>query len=176
MQAYVRLDSVGQIVELAEVAAPAADAEEVVVAVHAFGVGVHDRYFIPPDVSFPYTIGLEAAGVVTAVGAGVTEITLGDRVMVSGLANPKGGTWAEFVAADQHGIRAMPDELDFVTAAGIPIAGAAAVESMHTLSMGEGQTPYVAGASGAIGTLVVQMALEKTETRHARGKLVVKVR
>ncbi len=160
MHAYVRLDPVDQIVKRAEVAVPGADAEEVVVAVHAFGVGVHDRYFIPPDVSFPYTIGLEAAGVVTAVGDEVTGINPGDRVMVTSMGNPKGGTWAEFVAVDQHGIRAIPDTLDFVSAAGIPIAGDAAVESMHTLGMTAGETLYVAGASGAIGTLVVQLAVQ----------------
>lgn len=103
------------------------------VAVHAFGVGVHDRYFIPADVSLPYIVGLEAAGVVTAVGASVTGIDLGDRVMLTSVGNPKGGTWAEFVAVDHRGITAIP-------AAGIPIAGDAAVESMHTLGMNEGQT------------------------------------
>ncbi len=56
---------------------------------------------------------------------------------------------------------AIPDALDFVTAAGIPIAGNAAVESMHTLGMNAGETLYVAGASGAIGTLVVQMAARR---------------
>lgn len=161
MQAYVRLYPVDQTVMFIEVAAPIADSEEVVVAVHAFGVGIHDRYFIPPEVSFPYVIGLEAAGVVTAVGAAVTGITRGDRVMVSGLGNLKGGTWAEFVAVNQRGIRVVPDALDFVTAAGIPIAGDAAVESMHTLAMSDGETLFVAGASGAIGTLVVQMAAQR---------------
>ncbi|MEO5608619.1 MAG: NADP-dependent oxidoreductase [Ornithinibacter sp.] len=161
MQAYVRLNPVDQQVELVEVAAPSPDAEEVVVAVHAFGVGVHDRYFIPADVAFPYVVGLEAAGVVAAVGAEVTNLATGDRVMVSGLGNPKGGTWAQFVAVNQRGVTPIPDALDFVTAAGIPIAGNAAVESMHTLGMKAGQTLYVAGASGAIGTLVVQMATQR---------------
>jgi NADPH:quinone reductase-like Zn-dependent oxidoreductase len=64
--------------------APTLDADEVLVAVHAFGVGVHDRYFIPQPVSFPYVIGLEAAGVVAEIGANVTGIDVGDRVMVTG--------------------------------------------------------------------------------------------
>lgn len=161
MQAYVRLDPVDQIVELADVVAPTPDAEEVVVAVQAFGVGIHDRYFIPANVSFPYVVGLEAAGLVTAVGTAVTGISSGDRVMVSGAGNTKGGTWGEFVAVDQHRVSPMPDALDFVTAAGIPIAGDAAVESMHTLDLKSGQTLYVAGASGAIGTLVVQLAVQR---------------
>src|SRR5699024_5474279 len=52
----------------------------------------------------------------------------------------------------------VPDALDTATAAGITVAGTAAVNSLHTLDLHEGDTLFVAGASGAIGTLVVQMA------------------
>lgn len=162
MQAYVRTDATDQNVELAvEVPAPTSGAEEVLVAVHAFGVGVHDRYFIPQGVSFPYVIGLEAAGVVAEVGAEVTGIEVGDRVMVASVGNPKGGTWAPFTAVNSHHVTVVPDALDLVTAAAIPIAGDAAVESLHTLGMESRQTLFVAGASGAIGTLVVQMAAQR---------------
>ncbi|MDN5761324.1 MAG: NADP-dependent oxidoreductase [Microlunatus sp.] len=161
MQAYVRTDATDQNVELAEVPAPAVDADEVLIAVHAFGVGVHDRYFIPQGVSFPYVIGLEAAGVVAETGAGVTGIDVGARVMVTSVGNPKGGTWAPLVAVNPRRITVVPDGLDLVTAAAIPIAGDAAVESLHTLGMRSGQTLFVAGASGAIGTLVVQVAAQR---------------
>ena len=161
MHAYVRTDATDQNVELAEVPAPTPDADEVVVAVHAFGVGVHDRYFIPPGVSFPYVIGLEAAGVVAEIGAEVAGIDVGDRVMVTSVGNPKGGTWAPFAAVSASRVTVVPDSLDLVTAAAIPIAGDAALESLHTLGMESGQTLFVAGASGAIGSLVVQMAVQR---------------
>jgi NADPH:quinone reductase-like Zn-dependent oxidoreductase len=161
MQAYVRTDATDQNVERAEVPAPTPDADEVIVAVHAFGVGVHDRYFIPQRVSFPYVIGLEAAGVVAETGAEVAGISVGDRVMVTSVGNPKGGTWAPFAAVSPSRVTVVPDALDLVTAAAIPIAGDAAVESLHTLGMESGQTSFVAGASGAIGTLVVQMAVQR---------------
>jgi NADPH:quinone reductase-like Zn-dependent oxidoreductase len=161
MQAYVRTDATDQNVELVEVPAPTPDAEEVLVAVHAFGVGVHDRYFIPQGVSFPYVIGLEAAGVVAQTGAEVTGIDVGDRVMVTSVGNPKGGTWAPFAAVNPGRVTVVPDALDLVAAAAIPIAGDAAVESLHTLGMESGQTLFVAGASGAIGTLIVQMAAQR---------------
>jgi NADPH:quinone reductase-like Zn-dependent oxidoreductase len=161
MQAYVRTNATDQNVELAEVPAPATGADEVLIAVHAFGVGVHDRYFIPRGVSFPYVIGLEAAGVVAETGHEVTGIHVGDRVMVTSVDNPKGGTWAPFAAVSPRRVTVVPDALDLVSAAGIPIAGDAAVESLHTLDMESGQTLFVAGASGAIGTLVVQMATQR---------------
>lgn len=161
MLAYVRVDGQSQVVELADVASPVAADGQVLVAVRAFGVGIHDRYFIPSDVSFPYTIGTEGAGVVVGVGAQVGGIEVGDRVIVSTVLNPKGGPWAERVVVDPPDIMAMPDGLDFPTAAGIPVAGKTAVESMHALDLHAGETLYVAGASGAIGTLVVQMAAQR---------------
>lgn len=161
MQAYVRTDATDRNVELAEVRVPAPNADEVLIAVHAFGVGVHDRYFIPQGMPFPYVIGLEAAGMVTQTGSEVTGITAGDRVMVTSVGNPKGGTWAQFAAVDQRRVTVLPDALDLVKAAAIPIAGDAAVESLHTLGMEPGQTLFVAGASGAIGTLIVQMAVRR---------------
>lgn len=161
MQAYVRTGATDLHVELAEVPEPAAGAGEVVIAVHAFGVGVHDRYFIPQGVSFPFVIGLEAAGVVSATGTDVTGVAVGDRVMVNSVGNPQGGTWAPFAAVDRARVTVLPDALDLVTAAAIPIAGDAAVESLHTLAVQPGQTLFVAGASGAIGTLVVQIAARR---------------
>lgn len=160
MRAYVRVDAGTQMVELAEVAAPVAGDHEVLVEVMAFGVGIHDRYFIPSDVAFPYTIGTEGAGLVAEVGADVSGIAVGDRVMVSTVLAPQGGPWAELVVVDPEGITPMPDALDFPTAAGIPVAGKTAVESMHALGLRKGETLFVAGASGAIGTLVVQMAAQ----------------
>lgn len=126
-----------------------------------FGVGLHDRYFIPPDASFPYVIGTEGAGVVVASGEGTQGLLVDDRVMVSTALNPKGGTWAQLVALPAIGVAATPDALDFPTAAGIPVAGKPAVESLHALDLEPGETLYVAGASGAIGTLVVQMATRR---------------
>lgn len=161
MRAFARINSHSMDVELIDVAEPESDHGEVAVTVAAFGVGIHDRYFIAPDGPFPYTIGVEAAGVVHTTGAGTDGIEVGDRVMVSTSMNPKGGTWAERVVVDSSGVRAMPAGLDFPTAAGIPVAGGTAVEAMHALALRDGDTLYVAGASGAIGTLVVQMAASR---------------
>ncbi len=158
MRAFVRVGADDQIVEAADVQIPDVGPGEVLVAVRAFGVGIHDRYFIPPEGPFPYTIGIEGAGVVERLGPDANGVQIGDRVMVSIPMSPKGGSWAEYVAVGQHGITPIPDGMDFQTAAGLPVAGRSAVDSVHSLGLSRGETLFVAGASGAIGTLVVQMA------------------
>lgn len=159
MRAFVRTAATDQHVEITDVAIPEVGNGEVLVAVHAFGVGLHDRFFIPPDGPFPYVIGTEGAGMVEAVGPGVDRCAVGDRVMVSTAMQPQGGTWAEYVVVAEGSAVPIPDELGFEVAAGIPIAGKSAVECLHTLALEAGTTLFVAGASGAIGTLVVQLAV-----------------
>lgn len=158
IKAFVRTSSQTQTVELAQVALPEIGANEVLVAVQAFGVGIHDRYFIPHDAVFPYVIGTEAAGVIAHIGADVSQFKIGDRVVLTSILQAKGGCWAQYVAVPQSALIPMPDSLDFVQGAAIPIAGKTALESVRALDLREGQTLFVAGASGAIGTLVVQMA------------------
>lgn len=158
MRAFVRTDASSDVVALADVPVPEVGEHEVLVGVRAFGVGIHDRYFIPPDARFPYVIGTEAAGAVIETGAGVATFAPGDRVMLSSALNSKGGSWAELVVVGEDSLTRLPDALDLQTAAGIPVAGKTAVESLHTLGLCEGETLFVAGASGAIGTLVIQMA------------------
>lgn len=158
MKAYVRDSAESGVVELADMPVPEIDEHEVLVEIHGFGVGIHDRYFIPSDASFPYPIGTEGAGVIAKIGGKVAEFRLGDRVILSSSLQPKGGTWAQFTAVPENSLIRMPDELDFVRAAGIPVAGTSALESMSALDLAEGDTLFVAGASGAIGTLVIQLA------------------
>lgn len=158
MQAFVRLSADDMAVELAEVAIPAIDEHEVLVKVAAFGVGVHDRYFIPRNAQFPYPIGTEAAGVVAAKGAQVTGFAVGDRVILSSSLQPKGGCWGEYVAVSAQALIRMPDQLSFTEGAALPVAGKTALECMNALDLKAGSRLFIAGASGAIGSLVIQLA------------------
>lgn len=158
MRAYVRVAADEQTVVETTREIPEVGSGEVLVAVRAFGVGIHDRYFIPPEGPFPYTIGIEGSGVVDRLGSDVDGVQLGDRVIVSIPMSPKGGTWADYVAVGKRGLTRIPDAMDFETAAALPVAGRTAIDSLHSLALREGETVFVAGASGAIGTLVVQLA------------------
>lgn len=106
--------------------------------------------------SFPHPIGLEAAGVIDKVGAGVSNWQVGDRVMLNNSVQAKGGTWAEFAVVPATAPIIIPNELGFNEAAALPVAGGTALESIRSLGLNEGNTVFIAGASGAIGTLAIQ--------------------
>src|SRR5882724_7757437 len=92
------------------------------VAVHAAGINFADLLLIAGQYqekpAFPFTPGAEAAGVVTEVGTGVSGLEVGDRVMaVSG-----SGAYAEEVVASADRVYRIPDKMDFMAAAGFPVA------------------------------------------------------
>lgn len=158
MKAYVRVDPVSQEVACTQVPMPDIGPEEVLVKVEAFGVGIHDRYFIPGQVPFPYTIGSEGAGTLTKIGTQVTGFKPGDRVIFTTILQPRGGSWAEYAATHHSNLIPLPDTLTFAQGAAVPIAGKTALECMRSINLGAGDRLFIAGASGAIGTLVIQMA------------------
>lgn len=158
MRAFVRTDPESNRVELAEVNIPKIGVNEVLVKVQSFGVGIHDRYFIPKDAEFPYPIGIEGAGMIVKTGSNIGDFQIGNRVILSSSFQPKGGCWAEYVAVSDKMVVPIPDELDITQGAAIPVAGKTALECMRALDLKEGDTLFIAGASGAIGTLVIQLA------------------
>lgn len=83
MKAFVRTSPQNDDVVLKDVAIPEIDKDEVLVKVEAFGVGIHDRYFIPTNGRFTYPIGIEAAGVIAKKGNGVSDFQNGDNVILS---------------------------------------------------------------------------------------------
>jgi NADPH:quinone reductase-like Zn-dependent oxidoreductase len=144
---------------LMDIPVPEIDDSEALVRVQAVGVGIHDRWALPPNPRFPYAIGLEGAGIVTAVGRSVSAWRPGDRVMFSSMSQPKGGTWAEFTAVHEASLMRMPDGLGFLEAAALPVAGTTALEGVKALEAQQADPVFVAGASGAIGTLAIQLAV-----------------
>lgn len=158
MQAYARTAADSSEVKVVDVPIPVPGHGEVRVQVHAFGVGIHDRSFIPQGVAFPYPIGTEGAGTVAELGPQVTGVAAGDRVLFTTSLQPQGGAWAEYAAVRSDTLVPLPDGLTFAQGAALPVAGKAALESLNALGLRRGQTLFVAGASGAIGSLVIQLA------------------
>lgn len=160
MKAFVIPQPGVQAVELADVPVPMIDDEELLVRVCAVGVGIHDSSFLPADAHYPYPIGIEAAGVIEQTGRGVSGYRPGDRAAFVSSMQPKGGTWAQFVAVNAGSlIIPVPAGMDSPEAAAVPVAGNTILRAFRVLEpMPAGGTLFIAGGSGAIGTLAIQIA------------------
>lgn len=118
-------------------------------------------YFIPEDVRFPYVIGSEGAGTITAVGSDDFEFSIGDRVIFSTVLQLLGGSWAEYAVAKCKTLIPLPENMTYSQGAAVPVAGNTALECMNALNLKEGDYLFIAGASGAIGSFVIQLAESK---------------
>ncbi|MEO6943743.1 MAG: NADP-dependent oxidoreductase [Lacisediminihabitans sp.] len=160
MKAFVIRQAGTLLVEYAEVPTPVIGPDELLVRVAAVGVGIHDSYFLPTDAHYPYPIGIEAAGTVDDIGREVTGFARGTRIAFVSSMQPKGGTWAEYVAVKSSSlIVKIPDALDFETAAALPVAANTALRAFSAMTaVPAGGSLFIAGGSGAIGTLAIQLA------------------
>jgi NADPH:quinone reductase-like Zn-dependent oxidoreductase len=151
---------------LADRPEPQAAINDVIVQVHASGyVGTEltwpstwsDRVGRDRTPSIP---GHELAGVVSAVGYGTTGLSVGQRVF--GLADwYRDGTLAEYVAIEARNLEPLPGDVEFTTAASLPISGLTAWQGLFEHGrLRVGQSVLVHGASGAVGSMVTQLARE----------------
>lgn len=111
------------------------------------------------ETHFPLIPGWDVAGVVEAVGLDVQEYAVGDEVI--GYARKDSvqlGTYAELVAANVRLLAPKPAALDWTQAAGLPLAGLTAYQSLKRLGVGPGDTVLVHAAAGGVGSLGVQIA------------------
>jgi len=120
----------------------------------ADGVAEVDR----PHV-FPLILGVDGAGVVEAVGPGVTRFSVGDGVYGNFLHSPVGiGTYAEYVVAPENlGISQIPRGILTTQAAAVPTSAMTALQTLDTLGLTRGQTLLIMGAAGGIGSFAIQL-------------------
>ncbi|WP_371674130.1 NADP-dependent oxidoreductase [Streptomyces sp. NBC_00289] len=145
---------------------PPAAINDVIVEIRASG-------FVPTEMEWPSTWtdragrdrtpsvpGHELAGVVTALGYGTTGLSVGQRVF--GLADwHRDGTLADYVAIEARNLAPLPGDVDFTTAASLPISGLTAWQGLFQHGrLQAGQTVLAHGAAGAVGTMVTQLARE----------------
>jgi NADPH:quinone reductase-like Zn-dependent oxidoreductase len=120
---------------------------------------------------YPLVLGRDAAGIVDAVGAGVEHVAVGDAVLGHVLLAPpiQHGTLAEYALLPAAAVVPKPATLDFVTAAALPLAGAAAAQAVEAVTPQSGQTVLVNGASGGVGSFAVQLLAARGVTVVATG-------
>ena len=145
---------------------------EVLVAVHAVGLNHLDifvRRGMPGfPVKTPFISGGDIAGEVAAVGQGVTRWRAGDRVAVNPM-TPAGmmgeevqGGMAQFCTVPETHLVRIPDGMDFVTAAAVPINFGTALRMLETIGhLQPGELVLVVGASGGVGTAALQLAKQR---------------
>jgi len=115
----------------------------------------------PPPPGWPADVpGLEVAGPVVAVGAGVTSLAVGDRAF--GLVG--GGGMAQSVLASERELVRVPDALDARTAAAAPQAFLTAFDAIEQAGLAAGDVLLVNGGNGGVGTAAVQIAAARGAT------------
>jgi NADPH2:quinone reductase len=141
-----------------EVPSPSLRPGAVRIQIHAAGVNFADLLLVsgqyqekPP---LPFTPGAEAAGVVSEAGAGVTRFKPGDRVMaICSL-----GAFAEEAVVDENRVFAIPDEMDFASAAGFPVAYGTSHGALEWRAhLQRTEWLLVFGAAGAVGLTAVEI-------------------
>lgn len=108
--------------------------------------------------ALPLVLGWDVAGVVDAVGAGVTRLAPGAHVF--GMAAlDRGGANAEYVVLREDEVAAKPRRLGFVEAAAVPLSALTAWQALHEVGRLEpGQVVLIQGGSGGVGSYAVQLA------------------
>ncbi|MBL8227379.1 MAG: quinone oxidoreductase [Bryobacterales bacterium] len=140
-----------------QVEAPKPGAGQALVKVAASGVNFIDVYFRIGlyKAETPFTPGMEAAGTVEAVGDGVTDVKVGDRVAYA----MTRGSYAEYAVVPAHTLVKVPDGLDLVTAAASMLQGMTAHYLSHsTFPLEKGHTALIHAAAGGTGAILTQMA------------------
>ena len=162
----VAIDQTGgpEALQLRTLPVPSVDANEVLIAVHAASVASWDieirqsmAYINQPK--FPYTLGSDGSGVIAAVGSAVKRFKVSDEVYAYCWDNPKGGFYAEYVAVPADCVSKLPHGVPLEAAGALGASGLTALSGIdRVLHVRRGETLIIHGASGAVGTLALQIA------------------
>jgi len=137
---------------------PTPGAGEVLIRVHAAGVNFPDGLMVRGEYQMkpprPFTPGNEVAGIVTALGSGVTTLSVGQRVVsLCGL-----GGFAEQVVAPADRALPIPDSMDFNTAGGLMLVYGTSLHALkNKAKLKAGETLLVLGAAGGVGLAAVEL-------------------
>jgi NADPH2:quinone reductase len=149
-----------EVMRLEEVSDPMPGSDQVVVRVSAAGVNPVDTYIrtgqhaVKP--ALPYTPGMDAAGVVEAVGMNVRRVSVGDRIYTAGTLS---GAYAELALCDASQVYRLPATVTFAQGAAVNVPYATAHRGLFGRAHAQpGETVLVHGATGGVGVAAVQLA------------------
>lgn len=166
-----------QVLHFAELPMPVAGPGQVVVRVVASTVNPTDLMMrsgkqasLMTDLSPPYIAGMEFTGRIDAVGEGVA---LKVGVPVLGVVNPRrpdGGAYAEYIVVPAASVAELPEGIDLLAAATIPMNALTATLALDMTGVQPGESLLVTGGTGMLGGLVLQIAHERGITTLAAGR------
>lgn len=158
----IRVNEFGgpEVLKVQSVPDPRPDRGQVLVRVKAVGVNPVDTYIrsgaYARKPSLPYTPGMDAGGVVEAVGPDVKRFKAGDRVYTNGTIT---GAAAELAVCEQSRVHPLPPKISFAQGAALGVPYGTAYRSLFQRGHAQpGETVLVHGASGGVGTACVQLA------------------
>jgi NADPH:quinone reductase len=114
------------------------------------------------DLPAPWTPGMDAAGIVESLGAGVERLRLAEQVMAAvSPRRPEGGAQAELLVAPAASVVRIPDGATLEQASTLPMNGLTALLGLELLGLQAGQTLGVTGAAGLLGSYVIELAKQQ---------------
>lgn len=151
-----------------DIAKPAPKQGEVLVRIAATSVNTVDLKIstygkdLPLSPDLPALLGMDFAGVIEAIGEGVSDFHVGDEVYgcAGGLADLPGAL-AEYIAADSRLVAHKPKSLAMRDAAAIPLVGITAYEGLSRAGVKAGQRVLIHGGAGGVGHVAVQLAVQR---------------
>jgi NADPH2:quinone reductase len=162
--AYIEQPGPPETIRVGELPEPKPTGTEVLVRVGAASVNPIDTYIRggspPTPASWPYVVGSDLAGVVTALGPDATRFHVGDRVWGAnqGVLGRQ-GTFSELAAIEERWLYPTPDRVKDEQAAAMALVGITAYLGLvDEAQLDAGETVLVNGGSGAVGSTVIQMA------------------
>lgn len=158
------------VLHLIEVPDPVAARGEVVVRIEAAGANPIDAKLRggkrpSPPITEPRPVGFDGAGVIEALGEGVDDFAVDDRVAI----RDGHGTYSSALAIPTENLAKLPDSVTTAEGAGIGIPAGTAYQALRSLGVAEGDVLLVHGGSGAVGQAAVQFAVAWGATVIATG-------
>jgi NADPH:quinone reductase-like Zn-dependent oxidoreductase len=154
MQRLIPTGEPARPVAFAEVPPPVPEPGEALVKVEAFAVNRGETFLLehPRPGLLP---GKDIAGLVVQAAADGSGPGTGTRVV----GHPAQGGWAEYAAVPTHSLAVLPDDIDSVRAAALPLAGITALRLLRTAGSLAGRRVLLTGASGGVGHYVTELAV-----------------